>query len=387
MAYKILDISKYQPNVDYAKTAKDVDGVILRIGLTYWGAQEMGADPCFEQHYKGFKDVGCPVGVYYYSAADSVAVAEKEADYCLSLIKGKQFELPIYYDVENNQRQGGLSKQLLTDIVDTFCRKVQNAGYFVGFYASTSWLLNKMDVAVLGQKYTLWKADYRTYYDKTIYCDMHQYTSTGTVDGINGNVDLSHCYVDFPSIIKSGGFNGFNAEAVEPSAPTEYEPSRLIIGPMSTGDRIVFTTLLDGLGIKYEVTTEGHIITRNEVSYGDVVKIEAKANDVGNIDVDVYVPNVEQPETCAECDLMEAEVAKLKAEIKTLQAELVAEHEAKVYAQETSAAMAENYGRISAELTVANNALAAERAVSDALKNENSIIAEKLAKIKEIVGG
>ena len=209
MAYRILDISKYQPDVDYAKTAKDCDGVILRIGITYWGAQNMGKDPCFEQHYKGFKAVKCPVGVYYYSAADSVAMAEKEADYCLSLMKGKQFELPIYYDVENNERQGKLPKELLTQIVDTFCSKVEKAGYFVGFYASTSWLKNKMDVATLGKKYTLWKADYRLLYDKTIKCDMHQFTSEGNIDGIKGNVDLSHSYVDFPKVIKSAGLNGF----------------------------------------------------------------------------------------------------------------------------------------------------------------------------------
>ena len=62
MTYKILDISKYQPVVDYAKTAQDCDGVILRAGLTYWGAQEMGKDALFEKHYGGFKAAGCPVG-------------------------------------------------------------------------------------------------------------------------------------------------------------------------------------------------------------------------------------------------------------------------------------------------------------------------------------
>lgn len=209
MTYKILDISKYQPNVDYAKTVKEIDGVILRIGLTYWGAQNMGKDDCFEKHYAGFKSVGCPVGVYYYSAADSVATAEKEADYCLELMKGKKFELPVYYDVENNERQGGLSKALLTQIVETFCSKVEKAGYFVGFYASTSWLVNKLDTAVLGKKYTLWKADYRINYDKTVPCDMHQHTSSATVAGIGGRVDMSSCYVDFASVIKKAGLNGF----------------------------------------------------------------------------------------------------------------------------------------------------------------------------------
>ena len=208
MAYRIVDISKYQPTVDYAKTAQDCDGVVLRAGLTYWGSQEMGKDSCFEKHYSGFKAAGCPVGAYYYSAADSVAAAEKEAEYFLSLLDGKQFELPVYYDVENSQRQGSLSKALLTQIVDTFCSKVEKAGYFVGFYASTSWLHTKLDTAALSKKYTLWKADYRLLYDKKIACDMHQYTSSGMVKGINGNVDLSRCYRDF-SVIKANGLNGF----------------------------------------------------------------------------------------------------------------------------------------------------------------------------------
>ena len=209
MTYKILDISKYQPNVDYTKVAKAVDGVILRVGLTYWGKQNMGKDECFDKHYAGFKKAGLPVGAYYYSCADSVAMAEKEAEYCLSLLKGKQFELPVYYDVENTQRQGSLSKAALTQIVDAFCKKVEAAGYFVGFYASTSWLKNKMNTADLSKKYTLWKADYRLLHDKTIVCDMHQFTSEGSVEGIKGNVDLSLCYKNFTPIIKANNLNGF----------------------------------------------------------------------------------------------------------------------------------------------------------------------------------
>ena len=221
MKLKILDISKYQPNVDYTKVAKAVDGVILRIGLTYWGKQNMGQDECFEKHYAGFKKAGCPVGAYYYSCADSVAMAEKEAEYCLSLLKGKQFELPIYYDVENNERQGGLSKAVLTQIVDAFCKKVEAAGYFVGFYASTSWLQSKMDTAALSKKYTLWKADYRAAYDKTIKCDMHQYTSEASVNGISGNVDMSNCTRDFVTIIKNAGLNGFTKTVAKPDYEAE----------------------------------------------------------------------------------------------------------------------------------------------------------------------
>lgn len=219
--FKILDVSKYQPHIDYKKTAQSVDGVILRIGLTYWGLQEMGADSCFEKHYAGFKKAGCPVGVYYYSAADSVKKAQTEAKFCIELMKDKQFELPVYYDVENSQRQGNLDRKLLTQIVDTFCAAVENAGYFAGFYASTSWLINKLDAEYLGKRYTLWKADYRTEYDRTIPCDMHQYTSGGEVAGIDGRVDLSRCYVDFEKIIKKNGLNGFSP--MSDDADTECE--------------------------------------------------------------------------------------------------------------------------------------------------------------------
>ena len=240
MAYRILDISKYQPDVDYIKAAQDCDGVILRIGLTYWGAQNMGKDPYFEKHYAGFKAQGLPVGAYYYSAADSAAMAEKEADYCLSLLKGKQFELPIYYDVENSQRQGKLTKAQLTQIVDTFCTKVESQGYFVGFYASTSWLKNKMDTAYLRKKYTLWKADYRLLYDRTIGCDMHQFTSEGSVDGISGNVDLSHCYKNFPPIIRANGLNGFS----------KSETLKTFTAKASAGDIDRFVALAKNLEIE-----------------------------------------------------------------------------------------------------------------------------------------
>lgn len=374
MAYKILDISKYQPNVDYAATAKDVDGVILRIGLTYWGAQAMGKDECFEQHYAGFKAVGCPIGVYYYSCADTVAMAEKEAAYCLELMKGKQFELPVYYDVENNQRQGALSKALLTTIVDTFCSKVEKAGYYVGFYASTNWLLNKMDTATLSKKYTLWKADYRTAYDKTIPCDMHQYTSGATVAGINARVDMSNCTKDFVSVIKNKGLNGFKAQGVDPVVPEgTYEPVRLLIGPMSKGDILTFVTYLGELNIPFEQTTGGYIVTNHTISYKAVVAIEDKASEIGNIDVQEYVVDTSKPEQCAECDLLEAKIAELE---KLLAAE-----------KESREGFAQTAKQLSSELSAVNSALTAEKAITSMYSHENEQMKEKLTHIAEIVGG
>lgn len=317
---KILDISKYQPNVNYGVVAQNVDGVILRIGITYWGKQEMGIDPVFEKHYAGFKAIGCPVGVYYYSAADTVDVAKKEAEFCLSLMKGKQFELPIFYDVENNERQGKLNKQQLTNIVDTFCSIIEKQGYFVGYYSYTAWLQSKFDTNYLNSKYTLWKADYRAFYDKKIPCSIHQYTSKGRVNGINGNVDLSNCFVDFAKIIKEKGMNGFTNNSN--ASTLSKEPSRLVIGQASVGDINTILKELEKLNINNNLVENGYITTSAYVSYGDKVVIENKCKSL-NVGIKDYVEPQEPPtppiQECEDCKKFKEEIETLKQEKLTLE--------------------------------------------------------------------
>ncbi len=249
---KILDISYYQPTVDYAQTAKDIDGVILRIGLTYWGAFNQGKDSSFDAHYAGFKAQGTPVGCYYYSAANTLERAEEEAYFCLQLLKGHQFELPIYYDVENNERQSMLSKEELTAIVERFCTIVQSEGYFVGYYSYTSWILAKFDYEKLSRYWTLWKADYRENPDTTIPADMLQYTNEGVVQGISGYVDLNESYRDFEKEIKAEGLNGFGK--------MPYEPKAYIIGFASTGDIDMLGSLLEKQNVAFTVK-DGYIAT------------------------------------------------------------------------------------------------------------------------------
>ena len=236
---KIIDISKYQTTVDY-QAVKDagVDGVIIRCGITYWGAQNMGIDPLFLTHYDGFRAVGMPIGAYYYSAADTVEVAKKEAEFVKTLLAGKQFEFPVYYDVENEQRMGKLSKEMLTAIVETFCESLEEAGYFVGVYANTNYFVNKLDHARLAAKYTIWLADYRgNNANKTLKRDMWQYTSTGKVKGVAGDVDVNECYRDFPPIIKGAGLNGFSGETSKPTPvpkPSSFFPAK---GYFGIGDK------------------------------------------------------------------------------------------------------------------------------------------------------
>ena len=221
----ILDVSKYQPNIDYDAVSKAVDGAILRCGLTGWGdANECRVDECFEKHYAGFKAAGIPVGAYYYSAADTLEKAREEAEFCKQLLAGKQLELPVYYDLEEPHRMNKLSVEQLTAQAEAWADVMEAAGYFVGIYANTSWFRTKLDHARLAEKYTLWLADYRAQPDTQLKRDLHQYTSAGQVPGIAGGVDLSRIErADLLTVVKASGRNGWD-KPVQPDTKPDPQP-------------------------------------------------------------------------------------------------------------------------------------------------------------------
>lgn len=226
---KILDVSKYQPTINYTEAAKHIEGAILRCGYTGWGdANECCPDECFEQHYAGFKAAGVPVGAYYYSAADTIAKAREEAEFCKRVLAGKQLELPVYYDLEEPHRMNKLSKEQLTAQAEAWAEVMEAAGYFVGIYANTSWFRTKLDHARLAKKYTLWLADYRAQPDTQLQRDLHQYTSAGQVPGIAGGVDLSRVErPDLLTVVKASGLNGWTKQPDKPSVPDpQPQPGR-----------------------------------------------------------------------------------------------------------------------------------------------------------------
>lgn len=201
--YKYIDISTHQKNVDYAKVKADgVVGVLLRVGHTGYGNQSMYKDELFEKHYKGFREVGIPVGVYWFSRANTVELAKKEALLTLEYILGKEIKLPVYFDTEDTYYQSKISKNELTVIADIFCKVIADAGYTAGIYASKSWLDLRLDMKQVEDKYEVWVAQYNptcTYKRKY---QMWQYTSQGRVKGIVGNVDINDCYKRYHDVIE-----------------------------------------------------------------------------------------------------------------------------------------------------------------------------------------
>lgn len=237
-----IDVSKYQGVIKWSRVKTDF--AILRAGF---GCSDRQEDPYFERNYLCAKAAEIPVGAYWYSYAMSVKEARQEAKACLQVLKGKRFEYPIYIDIEDAV-QCYLDKDELTAIAETFCDMLEQAGYYVGVYASTYWFTHKLDHARLAEKYTIWLADYRAGYNKTLVRNMHQYTSEGTVLGIPGNVDLNVCTLDFPAIIKKAGLNGYS----KPVAP-DNTGLKTFTAQASPGDLAQLEQLAKSLKLSYKI--------------------------------------------------------------------------------------------------------------------------------------
>lgn len=210
-----IDVSKWQGDIDWQKVKNaGVQFAMLRAGYGRFPGQ---ADETFEQNYQNAKAAGIPVGAYHYSYAKTVQQAKEEAAYCLSLLKGKTFEFPICYDVEDNA-QKDLSKEEVSDMVTAFCDTLENAGYYVCVYMNYSWLNSKLRDEIF-EKYDIWLAHWTENTAFSRAYGLWQYTSSGTVDGIKGRVDRDYAYKNYPNIMAVNGLNGCKKTGT-PSAPS-----------------------------------------------------------------------------------------------------------------------------------------------------------------------
>ena len=205
-----IDLSYANKVTDWNEVAKSVNFVILRAG---YGKEHTQVDSNFEKYYAECKKRNIPVGCYWYCYAKTKAEVEKEAKVFLETIKGKQFEMPVYYDVEE-YNIFKLGKKAVSEIIFTFCDTVEKAGYFTGFYSNPNFLHNVINDTVKS-RFTLWLAHWNT---NTPYCEygIWQKSSKGKISGISGNVDINVCETDFASQIKVLGFNGFSKTETKP---------------------------------------------------------------------------------------------------------------------------------------------------------------------------
>lgn len=203
-----IDVSVHNGRIDWQKVKNaGIQFAILRAG---YGRELSQKDARFEENYKNAKAVNMPIGAYWYSYAMTPEEARLEADVFLSVIKNKQFEMPVYFDLEE-KKQFDLGKEKVSAIMRAFLEKVEKAGYFVGLYGSAS-SLTTHTADDIKSRYTIWLAHWTEQTNYSGAYGIWQYSDKGKIDGISGNVDLDTAYVDFPAVIKNKGLNGYGKD-------------------------------------------------------------------------------------------------------------------------------------------------------------------------------
>lgn len=190
-----IDVSYWQQEIDWNQVRQD-DVEFVMLGTRFRGA----VDPFFQANASGAHEAGIKLGAYIYSYATSVEMAEQEADFVLDLIKDYPISYPVAFDAEDSGTLGTLSPSEVSRVINAFCKKIEDAGYYPMVYANENWLNNKIDLSMID--YDIWVARYNTMYTYSN-PSMWQATSTGSVSGINGNVDINFLFSDYSQIIPS----------------------------------------------------------------------------------------------------------------------------------------------------------------------------------------
>lgn len=196
-----IDVSRYQGNIDWAAVkGAGVDFAMLRLGYRGYGsAGRIVLDTYFYQNLEGALANDIEVGVYFFSQAISPEEGAEEAQFCLDALKGYDITYPIVFDWESypssyNPRTDGLDDKILTQCAVAFCEEVEDAGYQSMVYSNLTYFYLHFDLSQLID-YPFWLAQYNSRPSFYYHFDIWQYGDSGSVPGIDGNVDLNIQFV------------------------------------------------------------------------------------------------------------------------------------------------------------------------------------------------
>ena len=211
-----IDVSAAQGQIDWEKVkAGGVDFVILRLG---YGSG--GTDKKFSENVSACKRLGIKFGVYLYSYAWDAATAREEAQWTLSVLRSNNISpadlaLPVYYDLENqdpstgkpagvdnknNYREITGGPSTFAAMANAYCGTLVDSGYMSGVYANLRWWNNYLTDSVTFDQYERWVAQYNSSCDYAGDHSLWQYSSSGSVDGIAGRVDVNYMFGDITHI-------------------------------------------------------------------------------------------------------------------------------------------------------------------------------------------
>lgn len=199
-----IDVSSWQGTVDWAKVkAAGVEFAFIRVAYRSYASGTLAKDTKGLKNLKEAQAAGIKVGVYIFSQAITVAEAREEADYVESIVSGYDLDLPIVMDYEYRSGtdkgrlyNANLTKAEATGIVKAFCARVQSNGHIGMLYANTNMLQEDLNASEIAESYPIWMARYATEANYAGDYTFWQYTSSGSVDGISGKVDVDVWYDD-----------------------------------------------------------------------------------------------------------------------------------------------------------------------------------------------
>ena len=190
-----IDVSEWQGDIDWQQV-KDagIEFAIIRLGYRRSETGELSTDEKALTNLQGAAEAGIPTGAYFFSQAISTKEALEEAEYALSLLEGYTLTYPLIYDWEylgEEARTADVDARTLTDCIKTFCSRVEEAGFQSMIYFNPHFHENEVLYLEELTDYHFWLAMYDTQMDYPYQIDMWQYSCTGTVPGITGEVDLN----------------------------------------------------------------------------------------------------------------------------------------------------------------------------------------------------
>ena len=210
-----IDVSRWNKEIDWEKVKADgIEFAIIRCGYRGATSGSLVLDAMYEANIRGAIEAGIPVGVYFFTQATSEVEAVEEASMVISLIEDYDVDYPVFLDSESaggNGRADRLEAEERARYHKAFLETIASAGYETGVYASKNWLNNRLDMTQLSQ-YKVWLAEYADAPTYEEYYDMWQYTSKGTVDGIETRVDLDLSFMNIDTSINhakgAAGYTG-----------------------------------------------------------------------------------------------------------------------------------------------------------------------------------
>lgn len=271
-----IDVSQFQGVVDW-NAVKDsgIQFAMLRAGYGTGNIDEQ-----FPRNASECNRVGIPFGVYWFSYAYTEEGARREADYCIEALSEYEVHYPVAYDyeyasVDYGESQGAvITRTLATLLVDSFCSRVEELGYFSMYYSNLDFLNRFFDNS-LRSRYALWYARYQSEPGLSDLA-LWQYRSNGRVNGIAGNVDMDIAFSDLANVISRAGLNRLTEEVRTPQPPAA-EPADVIVYTVRPGDTL--SEIAAKYGTTYQrIALYNGIENPNLIYAGQVLRIPIGGN-------------------------------------------------------------------------------------------------------------